>query len=180
MDINQIKKIIKESYLKEIGDLKNTQSYNFTQVDSDTWEFDTDFGKVKVEFEDLGIPTNWKDKGLEFKVKHNNYDYSQEMYNVFYAIDNVTSQIQKTNYKELLKIINTVVKIIDVFIKQKSPYSLIIAGVDKKGTSTTDKQKNTLYLTIASKHLPPGYRISEIKIISGGFGNDGYILFKDK
>jgi hypothetical protein len=175
MNINDLKKIIRESYLREIGDLKNIHSYNFTQISPNKWEFNTDFGRVEVYFS-IFDPKDWGG----FEVKHNDYNYSQTIYNVTYSIDDVTSQIQKTNYKELLKIINTVVKIINIFIKQNSPYSLILAGEDKKGTGTSDKQKNTLYITIASQHLLPGYRISKTKITDPGFEIDGYILFKDK
>ncbi len=32
MNLNKLKKLIKESYLKEIGDLKNIDSYNFYKI----------------------------------------------------------------------------------------------------------------------------------------------------
>ena len=174
MKINHIKKIINESYLKELGDLQNIQTYNFTQTSRNEWEFNTDFGMVEVEFT-IFDPMSWE----RFEVKHNDYDYTQKIYNVVYSINGVTSQIQRSHSKELLKIINTVVKIINLFLKQNSPYSLIFVGDDKTGRGISDKQKNTLYLTIATQSPTPGYRISEIKIEDPGFELDGYTLFKN-
>ncbi len=176
MNLNKLKKLIKESYLKEIGDLKNIDSYNFYKISPSRWEFDTDFGDVDVNFNEFD-PKQFEN----FKVKHNDYDYSQPIYNVNYSINDVISQIEKSNYKELMKIINTVSKIIKGFIESNSPYSLLIFGADKMGSDAiSDKQKNSLYFAVSKNKLPSNYRISKGIVKDPGVNLEGYVIFKNK
>lgn len=175
MNLNILKNIIKESYIKEIGDLKNIQTYPFQKIDSYSYTFDTKFGNVKVEFMEF-FYKDWED----FKVEHNQYDYSGKVYNVSYTIDDITSQIEKTNYKELIKIMSTIRDIVEDFISSFSPYALLLFGVDKRGGMLSDKQKNSLYLLLASKNLPPNYRISKGIIEDSGVKYEGYVMFKNK
>ena len=175
MNLNNLKKIISESYLKEVGDLKNIGSYQYYNLGPNTWGFETDFGEIEVKFF-IFESDDWD----HFEVSHNNYDYSQEITNVSYAIDDVTSQIQKTNYGELLKIIKTVSMIIKKYIEENSPYSLLLFGDDKRGIGMSDKQKNSFYLMTALHNLPTGYRISKSKIKDPDISLEGYIIFKNK
>ena len=174
----EIKNIVES---KEIGDLKNIDSYNFYKISPSQWGFDTDFGDGDVNFNEFD-PKQFEN----FKVKHNDYDYSQPIYNVNYSIrdiswNNVTSQIEKSNYKELMKIINTISKIIKDFIESNSPYSLLIFGDDKmKSDAISDKQKNSLYSAISKNKLPSNYRISKGIIKDPGVNLEGYVIFRNK
>jgi hypothetical protein len=175
MNINSLKKIINESYIKEVGDLKNIDSYPYYNLGLNKWGFKTDFGETVVMFSTFD-PADWG----YFEVRHNDYDYSQEVINVSYAIEDVTSQIQKTNYRELLKIVKTVSMIIKEYIEKNSPYSILLFGDDKMGSGMSDKQKNSLYLMTALQNLPTGYRISKSKIKDPSVSLEGYIIFKNK
>lgn len=175
MNVNSLKKMISESYLKEVGDLKNIESYDSYKFSPTLYGFDTKFGEIEVDFSTFD-PSEWG----HFEVKHNDYDYSQEVINPVYSIDGITSQIEKSNYKELLKIIKTVSKIIKRYIEENSPYSVLLFGDDKSGTGGSDKQKNSLYLMTALQNLPTGYRISKSKIKDPSVSLEGYIIFKNK
>ena len=175
MNINSLKKLITESYIKEVGDLKNVDYYQSYQLSPNEWGFNTDFGEVTVKFSYFD-PAEWG----HFEVRHNDYDYSQDVINVSYAIEGVTSQIQKSNYRELLKIVKTVSIIIKNYIEENSPYSILLFGDDKKGSGLSDKQKNSLYLMIALHNLPTGYRISKSIIKDPSVSLEGYIMFKNK
>ena len=175
MNLNTLKNIIKESYIKEIGDLKNIQTYPYQKIKPNLYAFDTEFGNVEVGFEEF-FYKDWE----EFKVEYNQYDYSGRVYNVLYAIDDITSQIEKTNYKELIKIMSTIRDIVEDFISSFSPYALLMFGIDKSGGISSDKQKNSLYLLLASKNLPPNYRISKGIVKDPGVKYEGYVMFKNK
>ena len=175
MNISNLKKIITESYIKEVGDLKNIDYYQSYQLSPNEWGFKTDFGEVTVNFFPFD-PAEWD----HFEVRHNDYDYSQDVINVSYAIEDVTSQIQKSNYRELLKIVKTVSIIIKNYIEENSPYSILLFGDDKRGSGLSDKQKNSLYLMTALQNIPTGYRISKSTIKDPSVSLEGYIMFKNK
>jgi len=171
MKINKLKNIIKESYIKEIGDLKNIETYPYNKESMRNYSFDSNLGEVSVHF-DTVTPFDFQ----RIKVKNTDFNPQEdEQYNISFDIGGTQSQFTKSNYSELVKIVATVKEIIDNFIKTYSPYSLLITGVDKKGEIKTDKQKNTLYLMIATKNIPQGYRLSE----AVAFEVEGYILFKE-
>lgn len=174
MNLNEVKKIIEKSLIKEVGDLKGVEFYDFEEKSQGYYEFNTPYGLVDVKFI-IFNPSEWAD----FKVNHNQFDYSKPIYDISYSIDGNVSQIEKTNYKELLKIIGTVTQIVKDFIKKKNPYALLLFGIDKKGNFTSDKQKNTLYLMLASKNKPQGYRVNSSTITDPDIVLDGYILFKN-
>jgi len=173
MNLNILKNIIKESSIKEIGDLKNIQTYSYQKIKPNSYTFETEFGNVDVNFDEF-FYKDWEG----FKVDYNQYDYSGKVYNISYTIDDVTSQIEKTNYKELIKIMSTIRDIVEDFISSSSPYALLMFGIDKSGGVSSDKQKNSLYLLLASKHLPPNYRISKATIKDPGIEYKGYVMFK--
>jgi hypothetical protein len=178
MELNKIKNIIKESLIKEVGDLRGVEFYEFEKPTgfstSNAYTFNTPFGDVKVTFPRF-YPNEWD----SFKVNHNQFDYNKSIYDVGYSINGVSSQIEKTNYKELLKIVGTVSQIVGHFIEENNPYALLLFGIDKKGNFISDKQKNTLYLMLASKNKPPGYRISPATLKDKGVDLSGYVLFKN-
>ena len=140
MNYKNLKKVIKDSYLTEVGDLKRIIPYDFNKLDKSRYTFTTKLGKVTVRIEKFYF------EELEgFKVKHNDYDYDKPFYNIGYDIDGVESQIAKSNYKELIKILKTVALIVEDFIDSVSPYALVFVGGDKGGGLKDDKQKNSLY-----------------------------------
>lgn len=175
MKVENIKNIIKESLIREVGDLRGIDFYKLNKIDPYKYTFDTDLGEVEIDF-DKFIPSEWD----KFEVNHNQFDYTDKIYNINYTIKGNYSQIEKTNYKELIKIIGTVVQATKQFVNEVNPYALVMFGMDKKGDFATDKQKNTLYLMLASKNKPAGYRISPATlVVDSDLTLDGYTLFKN-
>lgn len=174
MKLKKMKQLVRESMLSEIGDLSNIKTYNYSKIDNYKYFFETKLGDVNVDFF-VFDPKDYK----SFKVRYRDYDYTNAIYNVVYDIEGVTSQVSKTNYSTLIRIIGTVAKIVQEFINKNSPYSVMLFGEDKKGRGMSDRQKNSLYLMVANNNLPSGYRISDAEVVDLQMKLEGKIIFKN-
>jgi hypothetical protein len=174
MNLKEIKQLIKESYITEVGDLKGIKPFPYEQVLGDEYEFQSNVGKVEVSFEELNLDY--------LEVSYEGFDYTQTQVNVAYTLEGVDSQYLKSNPRELFKILKTVVDITNDYISKQSPYSLLFFGINKDGSFKDDKQKNALYLSIMNQNLPTGYRLSKASTlvsIRTGEKLNGYVLFKN-
>ena len=174
MNVKELKTLIKESYLTEIGDLKGIKSFPFKRVSGNKYEFQSNVGVVNVHFEKL------PQSDTDLKVMYEGFDYKQPQVNVGYTLEGVESQYLKSNPRELFKILKTTVDTTNDFIKKESPYVLLFFGVSKDGGLKDDKQKNSLYLSIMNQNLPTGYRLSKATIEPYYLDSqmNGYVLFK--
>jgi hypothetical protein len=176
MNLKELKHLIKESYITEVGDLKGIKPfpYNSNQILGDTYEFTSNIGKVNVFYEEL------EQSDTNLNVKYEGFDYTKPQVNVGYDLEGVDSQYLKSNPRELFKILKTVVNITNEYIKDESPYALLFFGVSKDGSLQGDKQKNSLYLSIMNQNLPTGYRLSKatIKPVFLSKEMEGYVLFR--
>lgn len=175
MNIKELKQLIKESYITEIGDLKGIKPFPYEQVLGDEYEFKSNLGKVEVSFSEYSQPDT------NLKVSYEGFDYTQTQVNVGYTLEGVGSQYLKSNPRELFKILKTVVDITNDYISKQSPYVLLFFGSSKDGSLKDDKQKNSLYLSIMNQNLPTGYRLSKATIKSEEMRGEmnGYVLFKN-
>ena len=174
MNIKELKQLIKESYITEIGDLKGIKPFPYEQVLGDEYEFQSNVGRVNVNFEEL------TQSDTDLKVSYGGFDYGQPQVNVGYTLEGVDSQYLKSNPRELFKILKTIVDITNDYISKQSPYVLLFFGVSKDGGLKDDRQKNSLYLSIMNQNLPTGYRLSKATIKPEFLDSDmnGYVLFK--
>lgn len=175
MNVNNIKKLIKESYITEVGDLKNIEPFKYYIYTPTKFKFDSNVGEVIVRFQKL--PAEEFDLDISYKgIKP--FDY---IYNVSYDLEGVDSQYLKSNPKELFKILKTVTNITHKFLKSNDKYPLVVMGIQKDGTLASDKQKNSLYLTIISQNLPSGFRVSKAKAFPKAWQKefDGIVIFKN-
>lgn len=175
MNVKEIKQLIKESYITEVGDLKGIKPFPYTQILGDEYEFKSNVGKVEVNFEEF------YEINIDFNVSYKGFDYTQDLINVGYNLEGVDSQYLKSNPRELFKILKTIVDITNNYISEQSPYSLLFFGVNKDGSLKDDKQKNSLYLSIMNQNLPTGYRLSKATVEGEGINGimNGYVLFKN-
>lgn len=171
--IKTLKQTINNSYLKEVGDLKNVRTITYKQNSDGTYEFASPVGIVEVDFVDFDV-SEWENVEVQYK----DFDYNQPIKNVVYSVNGDVSQYTKAEVSTLMQIIATVAKIVQEYIEANNPYALLLVGADKTGLGTSDKQKNSLYLAVASNNLPSGYRISNITIDDGGVVVEGKIVFK--
>jgi len=174
MNLRELKHLIKESYLIEIGDLKGIKPFPYERILGDEYEFISNVGKVEVNFGE------YEQSDTNLNVKYEGFDYKKPQINVGYILEGVDSQYLKSNPRELFKILKTIVDITNDYILNNSPYTLLFFGVDKYGSSSDDKQKNSLYLSIINQNLPTGYRLSKATIKPEFVSKEmeGYVLFK--
>lgn len=172
--LKKFKSFITENLITEVGDLKGIKTFPYKQVSRDVYRFTSNVGKVSVYIEEL----TQEDTGLN--VSYKDFDYTKLQVNLGYSIEGVDSQYTKSNPRELFKIIKTVVQITNDYIAKYSPYAVLFFGINKDGTLADDEQKNALYITVASKNLPKGYRLSKSIIEPPEINKkiDGHVLFK--
>ncbi len=180
MDIRKRINIIIESYINEIGDLKNIIPYEYNKQNDLKYSFTSNVGLVEVEIQDLSD----FDGDIKFITKsqiyQNNYR-GQTLYNVSFTVDGLDTQAVQTNLGELNRIIKTVVLIIDGFISKIKPFGLFVSGANRESNKLDpDKIKNTLWLSITQNANIPGYRIDTGELIYDGDKFKGFMIYKNK
>lgn len=182
MNLFELRNIIKESYICEIGDLYNIIPYEYNKHNNFHYSFKSDVGLVDVEIQDLsdfGDDVLFLTKGQIYKQ---NYE-GQPLYNASFTVDGSDSQSIKSNLKELNRIIKTVTLILREFINNIKPFGIFVSGANRDANLLEpDKVKNTLWLAIATgvgKDLPE-YRIDKGELNYDGYSFDGFMIYKKK
>jgi hypothetical protein len=156
--------------ISEIGDVENIESYSFTKISNQNYEFETDQGdKVKVVFFIAPLSVlNVKDPNPK-----------QTFTNVGFSISGSETQLKKSTYSYLIKIIKTVIDVILDYLKTNHPKYLFISATnksDEKSSIEFDTQKNQLYQAIMLKNINklPKYNGEwKYKILNGVLGMKG-------
>lgn len=173
MRLKRLTKLLLETF-----DLSKIESYPF-KVMGLTTEFKTELDTVRVEFQRL--------ENFEDTIEHLPVLIITDKfvgYNILYSVSDVDTQYRKSGYSYLIKILKTVTDIIiETILKNdqhtdKYQHIYCIGSVSKIGSLSSDDQKDMIYRQIAKNHLPPGYRISEIKF--KGVNIDGIAITKTK
>lgn len=160
--------------LKEIGDLKNIEPYDYGKVTGPHVEFKTEKGdKVEVSIKQIQINNNNTNK-RSYKVQTDipntiiNKNKEQVFYNLGFSVNDSDTQARISDIKYLLKIIKTVIDILSEMIIETEKrnwdpdtiqYIYTVIPVNKAGSFKTDKQKEAFYYILLSKHMLPGYRL---------------------
>jgi hypothetical protein len=163
---------IDEIILKEIGD-GSSKSYNFKRKSFVQYSFIAGLGnnikeEVAVDFQNLDINQDFKKKLLQ-----NIFIPSDKMYNVGYNIQGNEFQFRKTELRVLLRIISTVVKIIEDFITNINPDLLFVIGTPKKQGGLDSEKKSILYNAFIEKQL------NKFSGYSAESRLDGFVIYKD-
>ena len=180
MDIRKRINTIIESYINEIGDLKNIIPYEYNKQNEFKYSFTSNIGFVEVEIKELSD----FDGDIKFITKsqiyQNNYR-GQTLYNISFTVDGLDTQAVQTNLGELNRIIKTVVLIIDGFISKIKPFGLFVSGANRKSNKLDpDKIKNTLWLSITQNANIPDYRVDNGELIYDGDKFNGFMIYKNK
>jgi len=161
-----LKPLIKEILLKEIGEA-NISPLKFFQTGDFEYKFLVDIGDytetVNVDFDMLGpehkqfyLPPKYRNLGVVF--------------NIGYNVSGVETQYAKSDLKTLLKILSTVVAIVQDFVSNNEPDGLFLQGTPKDLDSKDITQKSNLYSAFIKNSLDKikGYKSDTYK--------DGFIL----
>lgn len=182
MDFKKLKNIVSESYIVEIGDLKNIIPYEYERKNKYHYVFESNVGFVDVEIEDL---SGFGDDIVfisQSQIYKQNYQ-GQTLYNASFVVDGTDSQSIQTNLKELNKIIKTVTLIVKKFISEEKPFGIFVSGANRDSNKLEpDKVKNTLWLAIATgaSNDLTGYRIDRGELNYDGYSFDGFMIYKNK
>jgi len=133
--------------ISEVGDIQNIDSYSFTKISNESYEFETEQGdKVKVSF--LIAPLSI--------LKVEDPDHKQTFTNIGFTISGSETQLKKSTYSYLVKIIKTVIDVILDYLKINHPKYIFISATnksDEKSMVEFDLQKGKLYQAIMLKNI---------------------------
>lgn len=155
--------------ISEVGDIENIDSYSFTKNSNQTYEFETEQGdKVKVIF--LVAPLSI------LKIKDPLVD---KFINIGFTISGSETQLKKTTYSYLIKILKTITDVIVDYLKTNHPKYLFLSATnksDEKSMIEFDNQKSRLYQAIMIKNINklPEYNGKwKYKILDNVYGMKG-------
>lgn len=143
--------------LDEAFDFENIEIHPIQRLNNTVYTFDVDFDGTTVEVYVDFIAMMRDDITLIPLL-----DSAKTIYNVGYAIGDTmeTAQFKKSGLRTLIKILKTVVECIKEFISRNKPDILLFYAAGKKNKEVDDLQKMNIYRSIADKHLPVQYNIS--------------------
>jgi len=172
-------RIILEQIIKEVGDLDNIKPFSYKKINKLEYQFsDEKLNPIYVDFQ------KYDDSTIEYL---NKTDFKSDIlkkdvtFNVLYTIKGNQSQLYKSDYKTLIKILKTVLEIISDFINQNKEVEMLTFYAGNKDQnkllSTTDPQKTNLYKVILLKNINkyPGWTYADTKNDSSF---NGFVLYK--
>lgn len=164
----------------EVLDFKNIKPYKRTG-DS----YDTPIGKVGIEtfkmdeedMDHLKFPLIVQQSLNFYKKKPG---ANTNIYNIGYDVEGSETQYAKTSYKELVKILYTVVMYGKEFLEKEKPFAVVVFSTPKYASAyeenpfADDPQKMRLYKYIVSSNIPKGYNIADADY----YGKKGIIIYR--
>lgn len=162
--IKLLEKALTDIYLEAL-DFKNIVPYPI----SDDGKFTTSSGasgkvliqNVENDLDEIELP----------EIVMQSYDFYKrkkpmhsKIYNFAYTIDGSDTQAKKTNYKEILEILLTVMKYLKNFIEKTKPFAVVILPMDKLGGLSTDLQKKLIYDRMISDNIPKEYSVDKASV----------------
>ena len=146
--------------ITEVGDLKNITSFPYDLNDNGgVFYFEYKQEKCKCVVEFTKIP---KDINKTFRLPLVVDPTGKQIVSMGYSVEGTDEQYLKADYSLLLKILKTVVTVINDYIKNYPEDSIfIVMATSKLGSGFNDPQKIKLYKLIAQQNLPTDYRMGE-------------------
>lgn len=171
-------KLLLERVINEVGDLNNIHPHLFDMGSNDSYSFKDALGnRVAVEFQKYDNETvDFLNKN-DFKSNILEYNNS---YNVLYHINGKQSQLYKSDYKTLVKILKTILNIIEDFISKNDVKYITFYAANKDENvflSKTDPQKSKLYKAILISNLKkfPNWSFADTQT---GEDFKGFVFYK--
>lgn len=164
----------------EALDFKNIKPYDISND-----KFDSAIGNVNIEKHALDPEdvdhlktTPIVKQSLEFYK--NKPTANTDIYNIGYDVEGSETQYTKSSYKELIKILYTVILGVKQFIEKKKPFAVTLFSTHKdeavvqSNALADDPQKLRLYKYIVSSNIPKGYSMADLKY----FSKNGIIVYR--
>jgi len=155
----ELSKLLNE-IINEVGDLKNIPTFPYDLNDNGGvfyFEYGDKKCKCVVEFTKIPIDIN-KSFLLPPVINH----LGKQIILMGYSVEGTDEQYLKADYSLLLRILKTVVTVINDYIKNYPQDSIfVVMATSKLGRGFSDPQKMKLYKLIAQQNLPPEYRMGE-------------------
>jgi hypothetical protein len=163
-----LKEQLSELLIKEIGESEVPPLSWKKTLDDYNYEFIININNIPVTVDVLFEQFNSEEERLLY-LGHVLKDY-EDCYNLAFGIQDIDTQVYKTDYKTLLKILSTVIDILKQFIKKYSPSAILIHPTEKNSIS---KAKDNLYKAFIDNKISqiPGYQYIG--------GNKGHIIKKE-
>ena len=161
--------IIEKILIQEIGEA-NIVPLKWTKTGPSSYKFLVDIGDytevVSVLFEHFH---NEEVKGYYIPPK---YHHLKNLYNVGYDISGNQYQFAKSDMKTLLKILSTVVSIVEDFVNSREVDGLFIQGNATSPGGNSITKKSNIYKAFIQKQL------NQITNFGSDTHRDGFILVK--
>ena len=143
--------------LDEAFDFKNIDIRPITKINNKVYHFDIIFDDDPVDVYVDFIQIKPEDVKLIPLLES-----AQTIYNVAYAIGDeaISTQFKKSSLKIFIPILKTIVECINDFIDDNDPDILMFFAAGKYNKELNDLQKMNVYRSIADKHLPTNYAIT--------------------
>jgi len=158
IDKFELIEIINESLINEILDFNKIDSYEYNYYGNNPL-----IGEFYLEDNSRIKVVKQKINPIFLDIPQV-FDLKNGIINIVFSINDITTQYKKTTFKELIKIIKTVVLIIKKFIDSNNDNPIYVIHAEPKIENEfqiSDRQKRELYKMILLKHLPNNYRISD-------------------
>lgn len=155
----------------EVLDFNNIEEFEYKKVSNNHYKFKSNNDIVDVHFDEFDFD-NQMFKVLPLIEPFN----GRRLINVGYKFNNVETQSKKTNIRELLPVLKTVVKIIESYIKNNNPELISIFATGRESEMGSDATKLKIYDLMITKHRPTNYGVSKINLD----GDSGILLYNTK
>lgn len=162
---------IKDILLMEILDFNNIPTFDYKKISNDHYQFEVNKTEVDVNFDEFQFDISI------FKVLPLIEPFNgKPLNNVGYKFGGVETQFKKTDVKEFLPILKTIVEIVKEYVQRYDPFLISIFATSRENVLNTDVTKLKIYKLLISKYHPEGYGISTI----GLDGDEGILLYNTK
>lgn len=167
MSLSKINNIL----LMEVLDFNNIKTFDYERITNDHYQFEVNDVEVDVKFDEFLFDTN------NFKVLPIIEPFNgKPLINVGYKFGGVETQFKKTDVKEFLPILKTIVEIVKEYVQKYDPFLISIFATSRENVLSTDATKLKIYKLLISKYHPEGYGISTISLD----GDEGILLYNTK
>ncbi len=162
---------IKDMLLMEVLDFNNIQLFPYKRKTNNHYQFKVNGVAVDVKFNEFVFDVNHFDVVPMIEP----FD-GRQLINVGYNFGGVETQFKKTNVKEFLPILKTVVEIVKEYVQKHDPFLISIFATSRENILDSDPTKLKIYKLLINKYHPEGYGISKI----GLDGDEGVLLYNTK
>lgn len=148
-----------EQILIEILDFNNIELLKYTKVNNNQYKIKINNDLVEINFYNDKIePDVFTLPEIITKL------YDTETVHIGYTFNDVDTQFKKMPLNGFLPILKTIVEIVNRYIIENQPNSLIIFSTDRYGSFEVDPAKDKIYKLLVKKYIPLNYGRYNIEV----------------